>query len=81
MPRSVRPSHAASRASIVPSFSLVGYALGALVEGLAGQLGEYERQLIEGLAQLRMAFVQIRAAQAGDAPEATATPWPGPDTA
>lgn len=38
-------------------------ALGALVEGMAGRLGEPESQLVEGLAQLRMAFVQIRGAQ------------------
>ena len=38
-------------------------ALAALVEGLAGRLGEHEPQLRDGLAQLRMAFVQIRAAQ------------------
>jgi hypothetical protein len=37
-------------------------ALGAVVEGLAGRLGEEEAQLGEGLAQLRLAFVQIRAA-------------------
>ena len=38
-------------------------ALAALVEGLAGRLGEHEPQLKDGLAQLRMAFVQIRAAE------------------
>jgi hypothetical protein len=37
-------------------------ALGALVEGLSGRLGEQESQLSEALAQLRLAFVQIRAA-------------------
>jgi hypothetical protein len=37
-------------------------AFGALVEGLAGRLGESEKQLADGLAQLRMAFVQINAA-------------------
>lgn len=40
-------------------------ALGALVEGLRGRLGEQEAQLAEGLTQLRLAYVQIRAA--GDA--------------
>ena len=35
-------------------------ALGALVEGLAGRLGDAEATLNEGLAQLRLAFVQIR---------------------
>jgi len=58
-------------------------ALGALVEGMAGQLGEYERQLIEGLANLRMAFVQIRAAAQGEVPGAAgpASAYPGPPTA
>ena len=37
-------------------------AFAALVEGLAGRLGEAEPQLKDGLAQLRLAFVQIRTA-------------------
>ena len=37
-------------------------ALGALVEGLAGRLGPEEQQLKDGLAQLRLAFVQIKSA-------------------
>ena len=36
-------------------------ALGALVEGLAGRLGPDEQQLRDGLSQLRLAFVQIKA--------------------
>lgn len=36
-------------------------ALGAMVEGLAGRLGTDEQQLKDGLAQLRLAFVQIKA--------------------
>jgi hypothetical protein len=40
-------------------------ALGAVVEALEGRLGEVEPQLLEGVTQLRMAFVQIR--QAGEA--------------
>lgn len=36
-------------------------AMGAIVEGLAGRLGDHEATLKEALAQLRMAFVQIRA--------------------
>lgn len=36
--------------------------LAALVEGLAGRLGQPEAQLLEALTQLRLAFVQIRAA-------------------
>ena len=37
-------------------------AFGALVEGLTGRLDAAESQLVDGLAQLRMAFVQINAA-------------------
>ena len=45
-------------------------AFGALVEGLQGRLGDQEGQLVEGLAQLRLAFVQINAAaQAGQPPQ------------
>jgi hypothetical protein len=46
----------------LPEAQLAIDALGALIEGLAGRLGEEEVQLREGLAQLRMAFVQIKAA-------------------
>lgn len=35
-------------------------ALGALVEGMRGRLGEGEASLVDGLAQIRMAYVQIR---------------------
>lgn len=38
-------------------------ALGALVEGLAGRLGQAEPTLRDALAQLRLAFVQISGAQ------------------
>jgi hypothetical protein len=37
-------------------------ALAALIEGMTGRLGEHESQLKEGLASLRLAFVQIKAA-------------------
>lgn len=37
-------------------------ALGAVVQILEGRLGENEEPLREGLAQLRLAFVQIQAA-------------------
>jgi hypothetical protein len=43
-------------------------AFGALVEGLEGRLGDFEPQLRDGLAQLRLAFVQI----SGTAPDAGA---------
>ena len=35
-------------------------AMGAVVEGLEGRLGEDEATLVEGLAQLRLAFVQMK---------------------
>ena len=38
-------------------------ALSALVDGLRGRLGEAERTLGEGLAEIRMAFVQIANAE------------------
>lgn len=44
-------------------------SMAALVEGLAGRLGEHEATLKEALAQLRMAFVQIRAGLATSADE------------
>ena len=44
-------------------------SMAALVEGLAGRLGENEPTLKEALAQLRMAFVQIRAGLATPADE------------
>ena len=37
-------------------------AVASLVQGLTGRLGEAEPTLNEGLAQLRLAFVQIKAA-------------------
>ena len=43
-------------------------ALAALVDGLSGRLGEHETQLKDGLAELRMAFVQIKGAH-GPQPE------------
>ena len=39
-------------------------AMAAVVEGLGDRLGEYAGQLADGLAQLRMAYVQISTAQA-----------------
>jgi hypothetical protein len=52
----------------LPQARLAIDALGALVEGLEGKLSDYERQLIEGLANLRMAYVQIRGAAQGGTP-------------
>ena len=44
----------------LPQAKLAVDALGALVEGLGGRLGEQEQQLRDGLAQLRLAYVQIK---------------------
>jgi hypothetical protein len=41
-------------------------ALAAIVEGLPGRLGQAETQLKDGLAQLRLAYVQIKAAASAD---------------
>lgn len=45
----------------LPQAQLAIDALGAIVEGLAGRLGDEEEQLKEGLTQLRLAFVQMKA--------------------
>jgi hypothetical protein len=42
-------------------------ALNAIVEALPSRLGQHEAQLKEGLASLKLAFVQIRAANLGSA--------------
>jgi hypothetical protein len=46
-------------------------AMGAIVEALAGRLGEVEAELADGLAQIRLAFVQV---QAGRRPPEQPTP-------
>ncbi|MGH9125710.1 MAG: hypothetical protein ACRDZ8_13435 [Acidimicrobiales bacterium] len=53
----------------LPPARLAIDALGALVEGMEGRLGEYEQQLHDGLANLRMAFVQIRGAAEATPPQ------------
>lgn len=40
-------------------------ALGSLVEGLAGRLGDQERTLRDALAQARLAYVQLGSAADG----------------
>ncbi len=47
-------------------------ALGCLVGGLEGRLGETEEQLKDGLSQLRLAYVQIDGAQRAGADVASA---------
>jgi len=44
-------------------------ALNGIVEALPGRLGQHESQLKEGLASLKLAFVQIRAANLGQPPD------------
>jgi hypothetical protein len=46
-------------------------ALGALIGGLEGRLGENEEQLKDGLSQLRLAYVQIDGAQRAGAQAAS----------
>lgn len=52
--------------------SLAIDALAALVEGLHGRLGESEPTLVDGLSQLRVAYLEVRGRTSGDAamPEA-----------
>jgi hypothetical protein len=48
-------------------------ALGALVEGLQGRLGDAEPSLVDALAQIRLAFVKIQSSAegpGGEQPEA-----------
>lgn len=52
-------------------------AMGALVEGMAGRMGPDEAPLGEGLANLRLAFVQISAA-AERTPDTAPPPPPPP---
>jgi len=54
--------------------SLAIDAMAAIVEGLAGRLGDDESTLTDGLAQIRLAFVQLKAAV-----EAAAAGVPAPE--
>ena len=49
--------------ALLPQARLAIDALGCLVGGLEGRLGETEQQLQDGLSQLRLAYVQIDGAQ------------------
>jgi hypothetical protein len=55
--------HLSERPPHLPEAQLAIDAMNALVEGLQGRLGEAERTLREGLAEIRMAFVQIHNAE------------------
>jgi hypothetical protein len=54
---------------MLPKARLAIDAMTAVVNGLEGRLGDAEPQLLEGLSQLRLAYVQIEGAQraAGEA--------------
>jgi hypothetical protein len=52
----------------LPEAQLAIDALGAVIEGLAGRLGDEEEQLRDGLAQLRIAFVQIKTTAGSPSP-------------
>ena len=52
----------------LPQAQLAIDALAAVVDGLSGRLGEAEQQLRDALAQLRLAFVQIKTAPPGETP-------------
>lgn len=45
-------------------------AMGAVLEALAGQLGDAEKTLGDGLSQIRMAFVQIANSERAKGPGA-----------
>jgi hypothetical protein len=55
--------HLSQQPPHLPEAQLAIDALAALVDGLQGRLGEDEKSLQEGLAQIRMAFVQIHNAE------------------
>ncbi len=56
----------------LPQARLAIDALAALLEALAGRLGAEERQLQDGLASLRLAYVQIQGAEGAGGSEGAA---------
>ena len=55
-------------------------ALGALIEGLAGRLGNVEAALMEALAQIRLAYVQISASSVSASSDTASSSTGSPDT-
>lgn len=51
----------------LPQAQLAIDALSAVIENLAGRLGEHENQLRDGLAQIRLAYVQLKASSGAGA--------------
>ena len=56
-------------------------ALGALLDGMQGRLGEPEATLREGLSQIQMAFVQLKNRPQGPAEEESGDSGPADDPA
>ena len=54
--------HLSQQPPSLPEARLAIDAMGALIEGLEGRLGEHEQTVKDALAQLRLAFVQLQAA-------------------
>jgi hypothetical protein len=57
-----RPGHEPAKPNL-PEAKLAIDAVGALVEGLGETLGEHHKALVDALAQLRLAYVQVSQAQ------------------
>lgn len=55
----------------LPEAAVAIDAMGAVIERLAGRLGEDEATLRSALDQIRMAFVQLQSAARGDTPPPT----------
>lgn len=62
--------HLSAQPARLNDASLAIDALGSLVGGLEGRLGEAEPQLHDGLNQLKVAFVQIKTASENPPPNA-----------
>lgn len=61
--------HLTATAPRLPEASLAIDALAALLDGLAGRLGDAEEALVEALSQLRAAYLEVRSRTGGgDAP-------------
>lgn len=57
--------HLSNEPPSLPEAALAIDAMGAIVEGLTGRLGDAEPTLTQALAQIRLAFVQVKAGLGG----------------
>jgi hypothetical protein len=71
--------HLSQRPTRLDQARLAIDALGALVEGLAGRLGQAELSLVDALAQIRLAYVQIQASEQAQGSDATTADAAGAD--